>query len=391
MRRFLTPALRAFTLLALIGGASSAALTQDFGPAGLPINHIENLKAPAGWQRFQIGKPALITVAFPSAPRGFSPPDQSSSEQSIFVAANETTVFSVSIAFRSEHRTTSEHDRWKHFNNSAAGFLDGMRRRGLVDPNEPHPVSRDKRIKSAAGIEGFQRDVTFRQRHCRIQVFSIGSALLMLGTISTGQPQNRELDTFFNSLTLEMSRGSREEAAAVSPLADWKRLDLGNGMASATLPSEPQLSKRTLGPGSEAFYYTSRTDDALYLISYTDPPDKDFLDLTPAELKILNPMLWKAIEELLTQRFADEMKRMKVPGASDLRLRASPVQPASVGGLRGEERVFENDDLQVRAQFAVVDGRIYAVAVFATIETPFAVRDAFMKAIDFKTTKKLKD
>jgi len=367
-------------------------ISQDFAPSALPIKSLGKLKSgPAGWERFQIGEPPLFTIAFPQAPQGLSriTSRKDAPEQTVFVAANQTTVFTVSLSVTDSEPAKSEHQKWKDFNNSAAGFVDGLKKNQLVDAGETPTLARDKRIRLNSGIEGFQREVSYRQRSCRVQVFSIGPHLLMVSTIWNTPSPERERELFFNSLTLEMARGSAEETAVNSPLAQWQRYELGDGEISVMLPAAPQETRRAFATreskDNEVVYYRTETEEGFYLLGFMNGSAKDFNALTPSERNETYAHAWEFIEKDISQSMKRELRLMQRESDPRFQFPPAKAQKTMVGGLPGEEKNLQNDAMQLRVQITFSHGRMFMAAGFWTIGTPLATREAFLKSIKFSS------
>jgi len=77
-----------------------------------------------------------------------------SGSQWIFAAASETTVFTASLSeANNAEPNKSENDRWRDFNNEAAGFIAGLRKNAAFEiSGEPVSIV-NNRIKSKAALK----------------------------------------------------------------------------------------------------------------------------------------------------------------------------------------------------------------------------------------------
>lgn len=361
-------------------------------PEPLPIKAVgktASARSPARWQRFQIGEPSIFSITFPQEPQQFTRStrgNDGSGSQWIFAAASETTVFTASLSeANNAERDKSENDRWRDFNNEAAGFIAGLRKNAAFEISGEPVSTVNNRIKSKSGIEGFEREVVFKQRHARMQSFSVGNRRLSISAIWPPGAPKSELEAYFNSLSVEMARGSAEEAVIAAPLAHWKRYELGNGLISVMLPCEPKEVERELNSpeGSKARItsYQCEVDDANYFLSYVELPEGQTYQPTAADVAGLYSYTWSLIDANLKKTIDDRLKTLNL---KPIDLRVSETRKAMVGGVAGEEKTFAIGLIEARAQITFFRGRMLQMVGFWTIETPLATREAFLKSFKLK-------
>ncbi len=350
--------------------------------APLRIKVVAGRQSPPGWKRYQFGEPVLFGAVLPQPPeekiRNEETPDDGDKSLGIrsYVAVSETANYGLIYMVDDSIRGKSEAEKSGYYNDFASGFANRLLTNGSLDDGAKVEILGERRVK-AGGIEGFECELSFSVYRGRLQMFFVGEAALAVLAIWNQENPARERAAFFNSLTMEMAREAAAEAASTPPLANWKRYELGGGSFSIMLPAQPQeeIRSRKFGDTKNVTvtYYKAENDGGFYLLmSVADLPYS--AELMPrAYRETFYSGLWQGTIEGL-QKWLAGIEGPKVE------LKSGAARAAIIGGLSGQEREFALGAVQVRGQALIYQKRAVVVMGMWPLETPLAVREAFLRS-----------